>query len=253
MVRFVNVITASLIGLLLCGPVSLRAQAPEQTIRSQLTPRHYALISSETSGRIDRLPLREGAAFKQGDVLIAFDDVLQQAQVTRARAMLTVAERTMAANKRLLELNSIGELEFEVSKAEAVKAAAELTYSEAMLAKCRILAPFSGRIAELKVRENEFVQTGQALFEIIDAEVPELEFIAPSKWLAWLAVGQSLTVRIDETNREYAAVIERIGAKVDPVSRTVKIVATITGDHPELAAGMSGTIQLKEPTSVQAE
>ena len=80
--------------------------------------------------------------------------------------------------------------------------------------------------ADLKVREKEFVQPAQPLFELIDSALPELEFIAPSSWLAWITPGHPLTARIDETGREYPAVVERIGAKVDPVSRTVKIVAT---------------------------
>ncbi len=54
-------------------------------------------------------------------------------------------------------------------------------------------------------------------------------------------------MRIDETNRDYPAVVERIGAKVDPVSRTVKIVATLTGARPELVAGMSGSVRVPAP------
>lgn len=233
-----------LLTLLLATGFALRAQEPATTVRAQLTARRYAVISSELAAKIDRLPLREGASFKEGELLVAFDDTLQQAQVKRARAALTVAQRTVAANEKLLALKSIGQLELDVARAELEKAEAELAYAEAMLAKCRVSAPFSGRIAELKVREKEFVQAAQPLFELIDSSVPELEFIAPSTWLATAAVGQRLTVRIDETARDYAAVVERIGAKVDPVSRTVKIVAVFDGPAPGLTAGMSGSVRL---------
>ncbi|MFA6961389.1 MAG: efflux RND transporter periplasmic adaptor subunit [Opitutaceae bacterium] len=244
-------ITVSAFLLLGVAAAGLSA-APEQTVRAQLTPCRYAVISSEIAAKIDRLTIREGLSFDKGDELVSFDDALQQAQLKRAQAVLTASRLTLAANERLLALKSIGQLELDLSKAEVTKAAAELSYAESTLEKCRILAPFSGRVSELKVREKEFVQPGQALFEIIDNSVPELEFIAPSRWLAWLTVGQSLTVHIDETGRDYAAAIERIGAKVDPVSRTVKLVATITGSHPELIAGMSGTILLPEPTAPQS-
>lgn len=235
----------------LFGPLlaALRAQPDSQPIRSQLTAREHAVISSEIAAKIDRMPLREGGTFKKGDLLVAFDDTLQQAQLKRAKAAYEAADRTLAANERLLALKSIGELEYELSKTETTKAGAELSYSEAMLAKCRILAPYAGRVAATHVRDKEFVQAGQPLLEIIDDAVPELEFIAPSAWLAWLAVGQSLTVSIDETARDYPAVIERIGARVDPVSRTIKIVATFTGQPAGLTAGMSGSIHLQPPVS----
>lgn len=241
---------ATLILALAGFSVSAQSAAPEPAVRAQLTARRYAVISAEIGAKIDRVPLREGASFKEGDLLLAFDDALQQAQAKRARAALNVAQRTVAANEKLLALKSIGQLEFEVSQAELIKAEAELAYAETMLAKCRVTAPFAGRIAELRVREKEFIQAGQPLFELIDAAVPELEFIAPSSWLAWVAAGQPVTVHIDETNRDYPAVVERIGAKVDPVSRTVKIVATITGARPELIAGMSGSVRV--PTTPPA-
>lgn len=246
-----SVVALLLIAAGLLGPASAGLCAPAEApaIRSQLTAREHATISSEIAAKIDRLPLREGGAFKAGDVLVAFDDTLQQAQVIRAKAAHEAAVRTLAANERLLALKSVGELECELAKAEATKAAAELSFAEAMLAKCRILAPYAGRIAELQVREKEFVQVGEPLFEIIGDGVPELEFIAPSKWLAWLEPGHALTVTIDETGRDYPAVIDRVGAKVDPVSRTVKVIASITGDHPELTAGMSGGINISPPPS----
>ncbi len=110
-----------------------------------------------------------------------------------------------------------------------------------------IRAPYDGRVAEQKVRPEEFVQPGQAVLEIIDDALPEVNFIAPSKWLAWLRVGQAITVTIEETSRTYNARIERIGAKVDAVSQSVKLIAALEGEHPELIAGMSGTVAVTPP------
>ncbi|MCU0791401.1 MAG: efflux RND transporter periplasmic adaptor subunit [Opitutaceae bacterium] len=213
----------------------------------QLTPRRQTVVASEIAAKIEQLPLREGSSFAEGQLLIAFNDTLQQAQLKRAAASHTAAARTAVANEKLRALNSIGQVEYELSVAELAKASAELAYAEAMLSKCRILAPYAGRVAELRVREKEFAQVGQALFEIIDADLPEIEFIVPSHTLAWLAIGQPVTVRIEETGLEHPARIDRIGARVEPVSRTIKVVATFTGNPEGLVAGMSGSITLAAP------
>jgi RND family efflux transporter MFP subunit len=220
------------------------ATAAEPAIRAQLTARRYAVLSAEIGARVRELRFHEGSAFKAGDTLVVFDDSLQRSQVARAEAVLSAAQRTFAANQRLLTLKSVGQIEVDLSEAEVEKARAELAYASAMLSKCSIVAPFSGRVSDQKVREQEFVQPGQSLFEIIDDAVPEIDFIAPSKWLAWIHVGQALEVKIEETGRSYPATVEEIGAKVDPVSQSVKIVAGIPGSHPELIAGMSGTINV---------
>ena len=125
---------------------------------------------------------------------------------------------------------------------------AEVAAMAAMLSKCSVAAPFAGRVSEQKVREQQYVQPGQALLEIIDDSVLELEFIAPSRWLAWLRPGHAFQVRIDETGKSYPAKVLRIGAKVDPVSQSVKLASAINGKFPELIAGMSGTVLLVPPS-----
>lgn len=108
-------------------------------------------------------------------------------------------------------------------------------------------APFSGRVAEQKVREQQFAQLGQPLLDIIDDSVLELEFLVPSAWLRWMRVGGNFQVQIDETRKTYPARFIRIGARVDPVSQSIKVVASINGKFPELMAGMSGRVQIATP------
>ena len=124
---------------------------------------------------------------------------------------------------------------------------AEVGAQQAVLGKCAISAPFAGRIAEQKVREQQYVQPGQALLDILDDSVLELEFLVPSSWLSWLKVGAGFQVDIDETKKTYPAKFIRIGARVDPVSQSVKVAAAIDGKFPELIAGMSGRVQIQPP------
>lgn len=220
--------------------------AGEREIRAQLMPRRYTTIAAEIGAKINRLPVGEGSAFKAGQLLVSFDCTLQQAQLAKARAELDGAEQSLKTNERLFELNAGGQLEVELSRSARGKARAELGANQAVLGKCSVAAPFSGRIAEQKVREQQYVQPGQALLDIIDDSVLELEFLVPSRWLAWLKPGGRLQVRIDETQKTYPARFIRIGARVDPVSQSVKVAAAIDGRFPELIAGMSGLVVIPE-------
>ena len=66
----------------------------------------------------------------------------------------------------------------------------------------------------------------------------------PSGWLRWLKSGYRFRVGIDETGKSYPAHVTRLGARVDPVSQSVKVTATIDGRFTELVAGMSGRVQI---------
>jgi len=63
----------------------------------------------------------------------------------------------------------------------------------------------------------------------------------PSESIAGLRKGGKLRLRIDETGREYQAVLSVIGPTIDQVSQSIEVRAEISGSHPELLAGMSGT------------
>ena len=235
-------------------PVSAAAVAPagkpaleRQEIRAQLLPRRYTTIAAEIGAKINRLPVPEGGAFKAGQLLVSFDCTLQQAQLQKAQAELDGAEQTLKSNQRLSELNSVGQLELDLSRSAVGKAKAEVGANRAVLGKCGVSAPFAGRVAEQKVREQQYVQPGQALLDIIDDSVLELEFLVPSHWLSWLHVGGKFQVQIDETRKSYPAKFIRIGARVDPVSQSVKVAAAIDGKFPELIAGMSGRVQVTPP------
>jgi membrane fusion protein, multidrug efflux system len=221
----------------------------KREIRAQLSPLRYTTLAAEIGAKVNRLPVAEGASFRAGETLIKFDCSLQLAELNKARATLMAAQNTWKANERLNELNSVGKVELDVSKAEVAKANAQVAAGSALISKCSIQAPFPGRVAEQKVREQQFVQPGQALLEILDDSALELEFIVPSKWLVWLKPGEHFQVAIDETGKNYPAKVQRIGAWADPVSQSVKLSAVIDGKFPELIAGMSGKVLMTPPAN----
>ncbi|ULG70372.1 efflux RND transporter periplasmic adaptor subunit [Marinobacterium sediminicola] len=243
--RFVRLI------LLLALPLPAAAQSEyaldQGELRAQLSPARYAMLSAELGGKIDQSPVREGERVEQGQLLIKFDCALQAAQLQKARAQLAGALNTYKGSQRMAELNAIGSVELNNSKVEVDKARADVAYLDATVQRCSLKAPYAGVIGEKKVREQEFVQAGQPLLEIIDDSALELEFIVPSRWLSWLVPGYAFEVSIEDTGRTYPVKLAYTAAKVDPLSQSVKAVAVIDGHYGELLAGMSGRLLLTPP------
>lgn len=221
--------------------------ASAQELRAQLTPRDFTILAAEIGAKVERVAVREGERFRKGETLVAFDCSIQRAQMADAKAALSAADKTVAVNARLLELQTIGKLENDVALAERDKARAKVDANAAILAKCAVPAPFDGRVVEQKVRSQQYVQPGQALLDVLDDSVLELDFVVPSKWLVWLKPGHAFQVAIDETAKSYPVKLTRVGARIDPVSQSVRVTGAIGGHFPELAAGMSGKVLLAPP------
>lgn len=237
-------------GALLILATSAQAQLyalDRMEMRAQLSPQRYTTLSAELGAKINKIAVKEGERIQAGQTLIEFDCVLQAAQLDKAQAQLASAENNYAGNQRLAALNAVGQVELRNTEAEVMKARADVSYLGATLDKCRITAPYDGRAGEQKAREQQFVQAGQPLLEVLDDTTLELELIVPSRWLKWFKTGYRFQVAIDETGKTYPVKLLRTAARADPVSQSIKAVAVIDGNYPELLAGMSGRVLLKAP------
>jgi membrane fusion protein (multidrug efflux system) len=209
-------------------------------IRAQLNAQHSSILSSEMAAKIIQLNVQEGERFKQGDLLVAFNCAEQQAQLKKAQAIVQAAEKTYEVNSRLSKLNSMSPLELEMAAAEVAKAKADIALMGAVLQKCTITAPFSGRVAERLVQRHQYVKAGDPILDVLDDSQLEVTVLVPSHWLKWLKPGSEFKVFLEETQREYPAKVKMVGARIDAVSQTIKITGVITGKADDLLAGMSG-------------
>ncbi|MAT49559.1 MAG: efflux RND transporter periplasmic adaptor subunit [Porticoccaceae bacterium] len=219
--------------------VELPSQANE--VRLQVVPVTSTVISSAIAGEIAELSLHEGDRFSAGDTLIALDCTLHRARLAKARALVDESLKTYEVNKQLSDLRSISTLEIDVSAARLAAARAELGIMQAVVSKCEVNAPFNGRVGRLEVKRYQYVAEGEPMIEIIDDSALEVEMIVPSRWLPWLEKGMAFDFHVEETGTMYTATLERIGAQIDPVSQSIKVVGIIAGRPQELVAGMSGT------------
>ncbi len=216
----------------------------DQLLRAQVKAQESTQISSEMSGRISQLKIRDGQRFNAGQILVGFHCSMEEAQLSKAKATLEKKQKTYEVNKKLERLKSISTLELDVSKAEEEEARADVRVSQAALERCTIKAPFSGKVVDVTARAYQSVREGDPLLEIINEKDLEIEFIAPSKTLPRLKPGKAFNVTLDETAKTYKAEIVRLGGRVDPVSQTIKVYGRITDSSVELLPGMSGAIEL---------
>jgi RND family efflux transporter MFP subunit len=239
--------TAAPAALAAARPAALPNQTPpagapedEEHIRIQLVPRDQLDVASEISAKIATLPFRDGDAFRAGQTLVSLDCSLYAAQLRKAQAEADAATKLKSVNEQLAQLHSIGELDVAEAQAKAKASAAEVAYMQTTVHKCVIAAPFDGRVVKRSASAQQFAEVGKPLLTIVDTGHLELKMIVPSKWLAWLKPGHALTVKVDEVGKTYPASVARIGARVDPVTQTVDVTASLDGRPSELLPGMSG-------------
>lgn len=216
-------------------------------IRVRVTSPRHTVISSQVAGRIDKVGVRDGDRFQTGQILVEIDPTFERIQLEKAQANLKRFQLIQDMTEELVALQTKGELELELARADVRQAAAEAAFVQARLDRMRIGVPFPGRIGDVAVRELQVVAEGQPLLEVIDDSEMELEFIVASEWMRWFAPGFRFSVKIDELDKTFAAVLDRIGGKVDPLSKSVKVYARLLDGGGDLMEGMSGEAFISPP------
>lgn len=228
-----------------------RAEASVGQVRGLVRPVHQSSIANDLGVRVERLNVREAQPFKAGDVLLSFDCERLEAEHAAADATFREMQLTLDSNLYLDARGAVGKLDVEVSRARADKAGAEARALKARLKQCKLVAPFDGRVVELTINEHEIPAPGKPFITLVDETKYEIDLIVPSSYLRHLQTGGTFTYRVDETGRDYEAQILRIGAAVDPVSQTVKIIAAFIKPDAHLLSGMSGTALIAVPEASQ--
>lgn len=224
------------------------APASGQTeIRAQISPHNQTTLSAELPAKILQLTVRKGERFKQGQLLVAFDCAVQQAQLQKSQAVAHGAHKTLEVNQRLAKLQSVSSLEVELASAKMAEAQADIAMNKTLLDKCRIEAPYAGRVVELSAHAHQYLKIGDPMMDILDDSELEVEALVPSIWLRWLKANAKFTLLVEETGKEYQAEVATLGARIDPVSQSISLVGRILGQHDDLLAGMSGKAVFTPP------
>lgn len=218
----------------------------DPVVRGVIQPRDQAVIAADITVTVLELPYREGQSFNEGDLLVAFDCRRFSAEIEAAKANLSAARAVLKSNQEMAAYDAIGSLELSQSKAEAASAAAEMRALEARATNCEIRAPFGGRVAETMINAYETPAENQPLLRILDDRNLELHVVVPSRWLLWLNEGDEFDFAVDETATTHLARVERLGASVDPVSQTIKVIGVFAERPDRVLAGMSGHAEFRD-------
>jgi RND family efflux transporter MFP subunit len=227
------------------APSKLEAKPePASEIAALILASEETILSSQMAGRIRRVNVGLGDEVKTGAALIEFDCDEQRAQLDAADADYRGARETHIARMKLQALGAAGELEVTVAAAAADKARSQVTLRRSQLAYCNVASPFRGRVARLRVKSSESVQSGQPLVDVVNPSVLKAQVFVPAAWIVWLRPGAA--VSIGANGQSYPARISKLNSRVDGVSQQLELEALIENGEG-LVPGMIGIATFNPP------
>ena len=209
-----------------------------------LHPLKSATLSAEVSSVVKKIHHEMGEKFRKNEVLIDFDSKLYLADKKKASALLTYADAVYKTKQKLYNQKSVSGVEFAKAKADLEVAKADLSIASKKLSACSIRAPYDGRVVKLLVKENEIVQQGQPLIEIVDDQIMRAKFHVPLGFNGHLDIGQILNVNVRGINKNFKCKITHISPQMESNTFTFQMFGEIDNAGNILQGGMTGEITL---------
>lgn len=203
------------------------------------------MLRPEVSGRIATIGFRDGQPVKRGQLLVALDASLNQAEVAQARAELDLAISNLKRTEDLARKNFVSSSAQEQAASNVEVLAAKLKLAEARLAKMQIVAPFDGVAGIRSVSLGDYVREGTDLVNIEDIHALKVDFRLPERHFAQLKVGQTVEVVADALpGARYAGAIEAINPRIDASGRSLEVRARLTNTDGRLRPGMFARVRV---------
>jgi HlyD family secretion protein len=243
----------------------------------KIQPEVEVMLSSEVSGEIIELPVKEGQQVTKGDLLVRINpDLIQsalnqsqaglqnfRAQLNQTEASLRNAKLNYDRNKSLFEKGVISKSTWDASVAEyemaqanqqsafynVQSAAANVKQTRDNLSRTSIYAPMTGTISKLSVELGERVvgtaqMAGTEIVRVADLSNMEVEVDVNENDIVKVAIGDSTVVEVDAyLKRQFKGIVTEIAnsaetaLSVDQVTNFKVKVRIVPESYKDLIEG----------------
>jgi len=232
----------------------VEASNDQLVVTGTVLPIAEAKVGTMATGVITAMKVEEGDRVRTGQVLFKLDPdnqvlALNQAEASLASAL--VAQRTANTEfqrvSALRERGSISPALYDQTKAQldGAKAGVELARAAAKSAKQAVVdttvrAPINGVVSRRIAAVGDTVTLMPPSVVLVIQNISELEVRgrAPETMLAKIKPGSPVRVRFPSIGIEKTVAIARINPSVDPMTRTIEVVARLQNTDESLKAGM---------------
>jgi len=206
------------------------------------------LVTTEVAGNVSAIHFESGQPVEAGTLLLEIDDSVEQAELEGLVAERRLADLQFKRREGLLKSKTISHSDVDEARLRLENATAQLAAKQAVIAKKRIEAPFSGWLGIRQVDLGEYLQPGAAIVPL-EALVPiYVDYSLPERHFDQISVDQVVEIEVQAFPGEiFTGQISALNPGVDPGTRSLQIRATLENTQARLHPGMFADVRTVLP------
>lgn len=199
-------------------------------VNGSILANDYVELRPETNGRITFLQVPEGKFVQAGTIIAKLNDADLQAQLSKAKAQLDLAVINEQRNKQLLAVKGINQSDYDASLQQVKSLQADVAYTQSLIEKTIVKAPFTGQIGLRQVSVGAFINTTTTIATLQNTHQLKMDFTIPEIYASYVGVGKKVNiVTSDNSANKVSATITAIEPQITTASRNLKIRTSFQG------------------------
>ncbi len=196
-------------------------------------------LRNEVAGLVSTVALAPGRIVEAGEVLVALDVSVEEAELEALEAEAALAQTTLARLDGLRRDGAVSQEEVDQARAQLEVARAQISRTEALIARKTIRAPFRARVGIADVHHGQYLDAGTLLTTLQGVgNAAHVDFAVPQQVASGLAEGERVDIEVGDAAPVTARIVA-IDALVDPVTRSAMVRARMTDGSGRVAPGAS--------------
>lgn len=185
------------------------------------------LVSPQTGGMILTLPVIAGQNVQRGQLIATLDNNILKESMEEVKNQLVLAKTLFEKQKTLWDQQIGTEVQFLSSKSNKESLEKRLITLQAQLGLSRVVAPISGTIELVRQKAGEMGAPGVPIVQIVNLGNLKISVKIADAYLGSVKVGDPITIKFQDINKEISARISLVSKMVNPLTRTFDVEARI--------------------------
>ncbi len=189
----------------------------------------YVELHPEVAGRITYLDVPEGKLIAKGTIIARINDADLEAQVDKSKVLLDLAEKTVERYGKLIAVNGINQSDYDAALNVANGYKADIKYTQALIDKTFIRAPFDGIAGLRQVSIGAFVSSADIIASLQTTNKLKIDFTIPEQYSNLVKKGSMVSITSDAANTATVkAQIIAVEPQINQATRNLKVRAVLT-------------------------
>lgn len=233
---------------------SLQAFTHYIEVPGRADSRQNIVVSAESMGRVTRILKHEGQSVKKGDIIATLEGDVLNNQIAELKTRLELATKVYEKQKKLWDQNIGSELDYLQAKNNKDALENNLSALRAQASRSSIVAPISGYLDEVFIKEGQMVNVGTPSARLVDLKHIRVEADVSENYIGQFEQGDTAHLNFPGVDANYRLPISNIGQVVSSDNRTFSVEFELenkeTKIKPNVLANVKIPTYFKEQTIV---